>query len=88
LGRVFQVRSPQGGYSHTFVGLTSHVKEQIMREVGGQTNDDAALWDKVCGQALLNFIWENSDPPLVLPVYEVPTDPQHKRLAEWMRKPL
>jgi CheY-like chemotaxis protein len=89
LGRVFQVRSPEGKYSHIFVGLTAHVKEQIIREIGEKINDDAPVWDKVCGQALLNFIWENSETPTsVLPIYEVPTDLQHKRLAEWMRKPL
>ncbi|PQV62795.1 Response regulator receiver domain-containing protein [Abditibacterium utsteinense] len=74
LGRLFQVRAPEGGFSSCFVGVTPHIRAQIENEHAGAVADDDPFWDKVCGQTLLGFLAEKAQTPLdVLPVYDVPT---------------
>jgi CheY-like chemotaxis protein len=83
-GRFFQVRSPEGEFSLTFAGITHRIKEQFQKEIERAIPEEDVLWDKVCGQALLNFIWETTaTPPNVLPVYELPTDLHHNRPVQW-----
>ena len=80
LGRLFQVRAPDGDFSSCFVGVTPHVRAQIEGEVGHVIGDDDGFWNKVCGQTLLQFLAERAQtPPDVLPVYEVPTDAGRER---------
>jgi CheY-like chemotaxis protein len=72
-GRAFQVRHPSGELTRCFVGVTSHIREQAVREVGEEIAQGDLFWEKLCGTALLNFLWEKTGaPPAVLPLYEMP----------------
>jgi CheY-like chemotaxis protein len=74
-GRVFQVRKPDGELSQCFVGITPHIRAQAQREAGHALADDDPIWEKVCGQALLNHIWQTAQtPPAVLPVFDAVAD--------------
>ena len=85
IGRFFQVRSPDGAFRLTFVGITHRIREQFQHDIEREIDHDDPLWDKVCGQALLNFIWETTEtPPEVLTVYELPADLRHKRPVKWI----
>lgn len=86
LGRLFQVRHPDGNLSSCFVGITPHVQTQIEAEVGCPIAEDDLVWIKVCGQALLDFLSEKAQiPPSVLTVYERPHNSSNRRagLAPW-----
>jgi CheY-like chemotaxis protein len=83
-GRFFQVRSPDGDFNLTFAGITPRIREQFQKDLGREVAENDLLWDKVCGQALLNFIWgTTTTPPDVLPVYELPADLRHNRAVQW-----
>lgn len=74
-GKVFQVRKPDGTLGQCFVGITPHIREQKQREAGHVLAGDDPVWEQLCGQALLNYIWENATmPPEALPVFDVPRE--------------
>ena len=71
-GRVFQVRQPDGETSRCFVTITPHIRAETQRQSGQELADDDEIWERLCGEAVLAFIWEHSrTPPAVLPVFEV-----------------
>ena len=73
-GRLFQVRAPDGKLSACFVGITPHIREQTQGQIGRELSDDDALWEEMCGRAVLNFLWEKAQtPPDVLTVFDIPT---------------
>lgn len=84
VGRCFQMSDGSGKYTTSFVGIVPHLLEQLRRETGWKIDDSNDIWEQVCGQALLNYIWKNSQlPPATLPVYEIPLDLRHNRAAHW-----
>jgi CheY-like chemotaxis protein len=73
IGRLFQVRKPDGELSRCFVGVTPHIREQAQSEAGRELANDDPFWEQMCGRALLSFIWEKAEtPPDVLPVFDAP----------------
>jgi len=72
-GRLFQIRKPDGELTQCFVGITPHIRDQVQRDSGRELPDDDPIWESLCGQAVVNKLWETAEaPPDVLPIYEVP----------------
>ena len=84
IGTTFQVREPSGRLSECFVGITEHIRQQAQHDFGGQINDNDHFWEALCGEALSEFFWKQSQtPPAILPVFEIP-----KKLLEARRSPV
>lgn len=86
IGTTFQVRDPAGNLSECFVGVTQHIQQEVLRQLGEEASTDDRFWEALCGEALSEFFWNNAQtPPSVLPVFDVPKKSLRERhsLVSW-----
>lgn len=70
--QVFLVRGPADETLRCMVLMTPHIETQVRAVSQDRDVKSKYLWEKVCRDSLIEFLWENATmPPALLPIYEL-----------------